>query len=199
MGAIAITQSAEREEYFARGEDPNLWTANMCSDVDYVKLAVVKSARTMLNTLYRQHRESHDIVGFKEVQYGRAEAELLRKCYPEAKMLFLVRHPFNMWNSTPRDWYPSFEAWISAWNTTARDFMLLARTEPNCHLIRYEDLVQKEPKTLDILSDVAQVTREQILNVLGHKIGSGRVGISDAERRAILEGCREPMEALGYS
>ena len=104
-----------------------------------------------------------------------------------------------MWNSTPRDWYPSFEAWIDAWNTTARDFIMLARTEPNCHLIRYEDLVRKEPKTLEILAEVAQVTREEASNVLGHKIGSGRVGISDAERRAILEGCREPMEALGYS
>jgi hypothetical protein len=199
LAGFAITQSDEREEYFARGEDPNLWIANMCPDVDYVKAALVNSARALLNTLYRDHRESHDIVGFKEVQYGRAEAELLRQCYPEAKILFLVRHPFNMWNSTPRDWYPSFEAWINAWNTKARDFLMLASTAPNCHLIRYEDLVRKEPKTLDLLADVAQVTREEVSNVLGHKIGSGRVGISDAERRAILDGCREPMEALGYT
>jgi hypothetical protein len=199
VGGFSITQSAEREEYFARGEDPNLWIANMCPDVDHVRMAIVNSARTLLNTLYRQHRESHDIVGFKEVQYGRAEAELLRQCYPETKILFLVRHPFNMWNSTPRDWYPSFEAWADAWNTTARDFIMLARTEPNCLLIRYEDLVRKEPKTLEVLTEVAQVTDQEIANVLGHKIGSGRVGISDTERRTILKRCREPMELLGYS
>jgi hypothetical protein len=196
---FSITQGEEREEFFARGQDPNLWTANMCPEVDFVKAAIVNAARSLLNTLYRQFRDSHDIVGFKEVQYARAEAELLRQCYPEATILFLVRNPYDMWHSTPRDWYPSFEAWINAWNSRACDFIMLAGADTHCHLVRYEDLVRKEPKTIELLSDVAKVTRAEISDVLGHKIGSGRVGISDAERRAILEGCREPMESLGYS
>ncbi len=199
VAGFSITESAEREEYFARGEDPNLWTANMCPDVDHVKTAVVNSARSLLNSLYRQHRDAHDIVGFKEVQYGRAEAELLQQCYPEAKIVFLVRHPLKMWSSTPRHWYPSFDAWLTAWSTRARDFIMLARARPNCYLIRYEDIVQKAPTTMELVKEVAQVTDRQISDVLGHKIGSRRVGVSDAERETILQRCREPMELLGYA
>ena len=132
--------------------------------------AVVRSVRTLLNTLYSQYRPSHDIIGFKEVRYGLAEVELLRKCYPAAKMLLLVRHPCNTWNSTPRDWYPHLDEWIALWNSNAQAFLFLDASDANCHLIRYEDLVKRDPAALQIISDTARLTNEQIAEVLACKL-----------------------------
>jgi hypothetical protein len=74
----------------------------------------------------------------------------------------------------------------------------LAKSDPKCRLIRHEDVVAQENRTVDILIDVAKVSREQISAVLAHKIGSSHKGIDDAERRTILDRCREQMESLGY-
>ena len=157
---FSITGNEEREQYFASGEDPNLWIANMCPEMAHLTQAIVDAARALLNTLYRQRRQSHDaLVGFKEVTYGRVEAELLRRCYPEATMLLLVRHPCDTWNSTPRSWYESLEAWADLWAARAREFADLAKADPRCRLIRYEDLVRQDEKTLQILAETAKVTR----------------------------------------
>jgi len=190
--------SKEREQYFTRGEVPNLWIANLMPELDYAKQATVESVRALLNTLYGQYSGSHDIVGFKEVSYGRADVELLRKCYPEADILLLVRHPCNTWNSTPREWFASAAAFADCWTARVEDFSVLAKSDPKCRLIRHEDVVAQENRTVDILIDVAKVSREQISAVLAHKIGSSHKGIDDAERRTILDRCREQMESLGY-
>jgi hypothetical protein len=188
----------QREDFFGSGEDPNLWTANLCPDPECFQRAVVRSARTLLNTLYSQYCPSHDIIGFKEVRYGLAEVELLRKCYPAAKMLLLVRHPCNTWNSTPRDWYPHLDEWIALWNKNAQAFLFLDASDANCHLIRYEDLVKRDPAALQIISDTARITNAQIAEVLACKLGSRHRGVSDAERQTINERCQEVMAMLGY-
>lgn len=188
----------EREQYFQGGENPNLWIANMCPDLEYLEEATVNSARALLDTFYQQYRELHDVVGFKEVQYGRAEVELLRTCCPEAKVLLLVRHPFSTWNSTPRGWYPSLEDWAMLWNKRAGEFVSLAAADPQCHLIRYEDLVRQDPDTVKTVMSVAQVTRKELYDVLGHKIGSHHVGLAKHDRQVILTHCRDGMSLLGY-
>jgi hypothetical protein len=188
----------QREDFFASGEDPNLWIANLCPDPEHFERTVVASARILLNRLYDQYRESHNLIGFKEVRYGLAEAELLRKCYPTAKMLLLVRHPCNTWNSTPREWYPRLDEWIALWNRNAQAFQFLDASDENCHLIRYEDLVKREPATLKTISDTARLTNEQILDVLACKLGSRHQGLSEEERRTINEQCQEVMAMLGY-
>lgn len=195
---FSIAGSKEREDYFKANENPNMWIADMCPELEYVEEAVVNSAQALLDTLYGQYREWHDVVGFKEVQYGRAEVELLRRCCPKSQILLLVRHPCSTWNSTPRDWYSSFAEWKTLWNHRAHEFARLADSDPNCHLIRYEDIVRQEARAMEIIMDVAQVTREEISGVLAHKIGSNHVGISPAERQAILASCGDAMELLGY-
>ena len=67
----------------------------MCPELACLQQAVVNSARTLMNTLYGRYRKDHDILGFKEVQYGRDELELLRKCYPKAQFLLLLRNPLD--------------------------------------------------------------------------------------------------------
>ncbi|MEN6458307.1 MAG: sulfotransferase [Thermoguttaceae bacterium] len=191
--------SEEHERYFGGGEDPNLWIANMCPAVEYAQQAVVESARAFLRTFYGQYREHHDILGFKEVAYARPELELLRRCYPKAQILFLVRNPMNTWRSTPRSWYPSLDDWMTKWNASTRCFRDFAQEDANSHLIRYEDIVRKEPATLAVLAESAKVFDEHLSLVLGHKLGSHNAGISDAERERIADRCRESMELFGYS
>lgn len=188
----------QRDEYFQGGENPNTWIANMCPSIDHVEQAVVDSVRTLLGSLYGASSAGHDMIGFKEVRYGRAELELLRRCYPNLTILLLTRNPYDTRISTPRDWYPSVEQWAELWSDTAREFVDAAESDPLCHLIRYEDLVERDPKTLALLSDVAQVPLDGIAKVLKAKIGSSRMGISDVERRVITRCCRDSMRPLNY-
>jgi hypothetical protein len=195
---FATAARQEHVDYFRQGENPNLWIAEMCPDLDYAQMAVVESARAFLKTFYGQYREQHDMLGFKEVHYRREELDLLRACCPETEIAFLVRNPLDTWKSTPRDWYLSLDEWIRKWNANVQYFTTFASTDARCRLLRYEDVVQQETKTLEILADVAKVSHEQVSLVLAHKIGSCNAGISDSERATILDRCREPMAALGY-
>ncbi len=190
--------SEEHREDFGSGEDPNLWIASMCPALEYVQQAVVDLARAFLGAFYGQYREHHDVLGFKEVAYGQSELELLRRCYPRARILFLVRNPLNTWRSTPRSWHPSLDGWIAEWTARTLCFCAFARNDPGSHLIRYEDLIRKEPGAMAVLARAAKVSDEQVSMVLAHKLGSHDAGISAAERDAILDRCREPMKLLGY-
>jgi hypothetical protein len=194
--SVAATQ--ERIQYFSRGENPNLWIGSICPELDFVRQAVVESARTFLNTMYGQYRENHDVIGFKEVHYARRECELLRRCYPQTEILLLVRNPLNTWNSTPRAWYSSLDEWIKRWRRNAQYFMALAKADPRCHLLKHEDVVGRKKETMSVLADTAKVSAKQIHLVLENKIGSAHVGIDDTERQTILRECGKTMGALGY-
>jgi hypothetical protein len=191
----------ERDEYFRQGENPNLWIGIMCPDLDYARRAVVEAARAFLATFYAQYREGHDLVGFKEVLYGRPEIELLRRCYPKAHLLFLVRHPLNAWKSTPRHWwYPTLERWMDQWNQAVLCFQEFAAGDDRCHLIRYEDILAREPRTMAVLRETARLSTEQIESVLASKIRghSETPTTTESEKAAILEHCRDAMQSLGY-
>ena len=199
VAKVSILESGQRDAYFGQGENPNAWIASMCPDLEYIQQAIFDSTRALLNTLYGQYQECYDIVGFKEVRYGRAAAELLRTCYPKVKILLNVRHPYNTWNSSPRDVYPSVVEWAMLWDTMAREFMMLAHADPNCCLVRHEDIVRKDVGTMNVLAEVAHVAPDEVYGVLGHKIGSNHVGISDSDRQVILDHCRGAMELLDFA
>ena len=173
---FSAAASQERIRYFSSGENPNLWIGSICPQIDFVRQATVESARAFLNTMYGQHRENHDIIGFKEVRYARREYELLRRCYPEAEILLFVRNPLNTWNSTPRTWYPSLDAWIETWLRNNQFFMAMAKKDARCRLLRHEDVAGQDKETIAILAETAKVTPKQIALVLGNKIGSAARG-----------------------
>jgi hypothetical protein len=198
VASFAVAGESERDQYFTQGENPNLWIANMCPELESVQEAMVKSARTLLNTLYGRYRKNHDMLGFKEVQYGRAELELLRRCYPKAQFLLLLRNPLNTWKSTPRRWYPSLEHWTKKYNEGVLGYLDFATTDANCHVLRYEDLVQRESKVMAVLSEVARLSPETVATVLAHKIGSSSSFLSAPDQDIILAACRKTMERLGY-
>jgi hypothetical protein len=189
---------SERADYFGQGENPNLWIADMCPELGYAQAAVVESARAFLGAFYGQYREGHDILGFKEVHYGREELELIRACCPATEIVLLVRNPLDTWRSTPRGWYLSLDEWAERWRANVEYFTAFAAADAHCRLLRYEDLVAQEPRTLAALAEVAKVSRPQAAAVLAHKIGSNDAGLSAAEWAAILDRCRGPMTAMGY-
>jgi hypothetical protein len=195
---FSLESQQQREVYFGQGENPNLWIADMSPDLDYARRAVIDSARAFLHTFYSQYRDTHDILGFKEVFYDRNELELLCKCYPNAQFLFLVRNPLDTWKSTPSDWYPSLDDWITKWLHKVYSFLEYEEKNGHCRLLRYEDLIRQDKNVMDILGEVAKVSRQQISMVMANKIGSMNNGISESDRETILERCRKPMEILGY-
>jgi hypothetical protein len=194
---MASLGSADREKYFAGNEDPNQWIASMCPDLGYAQQAVVESARTLLNTLYGQYEPGHDILGFTEIRYGRADVELLRKCYPEADILLLVRHPCDTWSSSG-NWPYSLEEWIAMWQANTEAYADLAQSDRHCHLIHYRDVVGKESRVMALLKDLARVTEEQIADVLAHKIGSCHLDCSHSDREIIRDRCGPTLRKLGY-
>jgi hypothetical protein len=195
--AFSLAGEEERLAYFGEGENPNLWIANMCPELECVQQAIVDSARTFLDSLYAPYRQGHDILGFKEVQYGRTELELLRKCYPKAQFLLLLRNPLDTWKSTPREWYPSLDDWIAKYNAGVAGYCDFAEHDAHSHILCYADLVEQKSKTMEVLSDVAKVSREEIALVLAQKIGGTKAALADADRNVILRECRESMEMLG--
>lgn len=188
----------EREIYFGRGEDPNTWIANMTPDLEYVEEAVVCSIKTMFDKLYAPYRDTHDIIGFKEVRYGLPEIELFRMCYPEADIFLLVRHPVDIWKSG--SWENiSPEQFIKKWNRNARHYFELHQKDPFCHLINYEDIVNKKPLSIQLIQEKARVTMKQIKYVLEYRTTSTRKDNIPGEiKQLIHEGCKEAMHLLGY-
>lgn len=188
----------EREIFFKKGKNPNLWIGSMSPELEYAQRAIVESARRFLCAYYNHHESNHDLIGFKEVQYGRGELELLRRCYPAANIFLLIRNPINTWNSTPLSWYPSLDDWIEKWVSRVRCFRRVAAGDPHCHLIRYEDLVRQDEQTMEIICETAKISRKQLKMVLAKKIGKTKGAIDVSGHEVIRERCRDEMEAMGY-
>src|SRR5690606_35451279 len=83
-----------------------------------VEKAVIQSLRSILDTLYLPYQETHDLIGFKEVRYGEGELTLFRKCYPDSKIILLVRNPIDVWRSLSGKMWNSdpLDKTIGKWN-----------------------------------------------------------------------------------
>jgi hypothetical protein len=188
---------SERAAFFENGHDPNQWIANMTPELKYVERAVVRSIRTLMAELYAPYRKDYDRIGFKEVRYGREALELFRKCFPEAVILLLVRNPVDTWASSS-DWYEHIGDFAGKWNNNAAYFLEMAERDPHAHLITYENLANRERKTLDTVSRIAQVPRKEMEATLACKLGSRRRAIPDKDVLYILNECGDVMKRYGY-
>ncbi|MBO8168632.1 MAG: sulfotransferase [Thermoanaerobacteraceae bacterium] len=188
----------EHQNYFAGGENPNIWIANMNPDVGYADRAIINSVQAFFDAFYSQYRESHDLIGFKEVRYGEAELSLLRRCYPEVKFVLLIRNPVDVWMSMPHNWKEDIQVFLHKWNSNTRYYLRLAKSDSKAHLFLYEDVVQQKKQTLELLAELARVTAADIKNVLSHKLFSTRSRIPEKDRQYIIEQCADNMKQLGY-
>jgi hypothetical protein len=192
-----------KQKYFSSKENPNIWIANINPDRNLIKAGVINAVQALFKTMYSEYSESHDCVGFKEVKYGKAELNLIRDCYPKAKIILLVRNPIKIWSSAIGcDWYSDQEGeideFIEKWNNNASYFLELASNDSNVFLFRYEDIVEKDGPTIDLLCSLAQISKQRIKYVLNRKLYSSQKNISEADEQKIITHCGKVMREYRY-
>lgn len=165
-----------------------------------------QSVKAFLDNLYAEHSNTHDIIGFKEVRYSRNELELFRKCYPDAKIILLVRDPRDVWKSHDigfrRAFYNnSLIRFTQRWTNHVSNYIDFSNNDPNAYLVKYEDIIERKPETLNVILDVAEITIEELNSVLNVKIsGPVKKGTCGPNERRIIENrCRDVMKQLNYS
>ena len=187
----------EKNAYLASEDKSAAWTARMSPAPEHLEAAMTASVRAFLDTFYRELRATKDLVGFKEVRYGRAELDLVRRAYPDAGILLLVRDPVDVWRSMPA-WGRSLDELIADYNRRAAEYAELADL-PNYFLVRYEDVVQKAAPAIDRLSELARLAPAQIAEVVdGKRLRSTRHEVPAADVARIRTECAAAMDALGY-
>lgn len=196
---------SQRVKYFNTNENPSNWIATMNPSNEYIDNAVHQSMKAFLDHLYAEHRNNHDIIGFKEVRYGQTELELFRKCYPDAKIILLVRDPRNVWKSHGRglrkEFYnKSLIKFTQKWNEHASYYVNFAQNDPKAFLLKYEDIVERKPEIINIVLGVANLSMEELNSVLNVKIQGGlkKGTLNPDERLKIETMCKKIMEQLNY-
>lgn len=187
----------EKRAYLDSDEKSTAWTARMSPSPAHLEEAATASVRAFLDMFYREMRATKDLVGFKEVRYGRAELNLVRRAYPDAAIVLLLRDPVDVWRSMP-EWGRSLDELIADYTRRAVEYADLAN-RPGFFVLRYEDVVAKVHSALALLSDLARLTPAEITEVVdGPRLRSTRheVPVADVERICVQ--CAGAMERLGY-
>ncbi|MGG3888400.1 sulfotransferase family protein [Metabacillus fastidiosus] len=195
----SIDMEQQRLNYFNNNEDPNHWIACMNPEMKFVDKAIINSLKVLFDSLYEQHRKGHDMVGFKEVRYGEDELTLFRRCYPNAKIVLLVRNPIHVRKSMKgADLEDDLADFTKKWNRHASYYLQLSKKDPNVYLIKYEDLVSKDPAVMEMICNVGKLSLAEINKVLSKKIWSTPINITNKEREIIENECGEIMKQYDY-
>lgn len=194
---FAVYSETERNEYFDKDEDPNVWIANMSPEPKYVDKAIVAGTKAFLDTMYAQYSDTHDTIGFKEVRYGRDILPILKKCYPNIKFILVVRNPINVWKSIPNNWDVDLTQFIKQWNDNT-SYYIEVSNEPGFYLVKYESMIKREKHTIEMLSELARVPESTINDVLKVKLNSTSHFIPKNVINRIYTECRDNIKLLNY-
>lgn len=199
LAHYSVDLKNQRNNYFNNDEDTDTWIACMTPEMKYVDKAVKNSLKVMLDSLYEQHRETHDMIGFKEVRYGENELQLFRECYPNAKIVLLVRNPIDIWGSMLGSGLAgNVQPLINKWNDRASYYLQMVKDDPNTYLIQYENLVKEELVTIQILSKLGKLPTKDIHAVISKKIWSSQRPIPEQVKKLIRNQCGQLMKQYGY-
>jgi hypothetical protein len=192
-----------RESYFNEGQNPNQWLACMTPSPEVLKHSIISSAKALDHLMYvERYKDNFDMIGYKEVRYGKDEIKWFRECYPESPVILLVRHPVSVWKSVSRrarkERYGSIEGFCDLWSNHVNDYVELSNKDMNMHLIRYEDVVSKNRETMDLIKKIGRLTDEDIEKVLTVKISSSSKPIPQKIHQRIIELCEDAMKKVGY-
>ncbi|CAM3872050.1 hypothetical protein COLU111180_11850 [Cohnella lubricantis] len=170
----------------------------MSPEPERVAEGVVQALRVYHAVAYSEFRAGHDRIGFKEVRYGKPEIELLKTCYPKAKIVLLVRHPIPVWQSASTFWAGDAAKFANVWNERALHYAELYDPQRNIYLFRYEDIVLRDESTLNLLAGLAEVNRAEMDNVLNVKLNSTPADQPEEDLNLIRTVCLDGLEKLGY-
>lgn len=190
---------------------PTRWIANMFPLGEDLRMAL----RGLLLCWMREpaSRMGFRRWGMKEVRLGAAEARLLTWLFPEARIVMLVRHPFDAYRSISRAIQPGlpwnmFSRWPSHpvngvvsfarhWNALTTSWLSPLAGE-NTVVVRYEDLVAGRVDFRSLEAHLGLKLHEE--RALGARVGgTPDLGALHAyERWLIAREAREGMQAFGY-
>jgi hypothetical protein len=130
-------QNQRQQDEFADAGD-HAWIALLNPPVDAIEIL-----RNALRLIYRRATAERGIGrwGFKEIRHGADIASILLDCFPDGRVVMLVRHPRSCLASIAGTGW--LDAWGEAvrpaehWTQNAKSF--LALTDPRALLLRLED------------------------------------------------------------
>jgi hypothetical protein len=183
------------------------WIANLYPSRDDFRMALRSLFDRWLGHAARERRFAR--WGFKEVRMGASEASFLHWLYPNAKFIFLSRHPYDCYRSLADsgwgevyDRYPetpvdSAVSFANHWNRLVLSWSELPAGFP-CTYIKYEDLISGKVdfRKLELWLGIA--IREG--GALSAAVGgtSTRSQLSWYERMIIAREAGAGMRSLGY-
>lgn len=152
------------------------------------------SQRAILETLYRNPAKElgRDIWGFKEVLYDADMTLRLRELFPDMRVLYITRHPFNCFTSLLHEerlkpaeinipltdiWTrEKTTRWIDVWTHINRSFLdHPAVTDDWVFRLRYEDLILDTPGVTGAMIEWLGMAPDEFdLTVFEHRLYTDR-------------------------
>ncbi|MFP8644889.1 sulfotransferase [Priestia aryabhattai] len=192
------------DTYLKSREDANQWIACMTPPKHEVDAVMIQTVSTFHEELYvKKYNKQHDMIGYKEVRYGREELGLLRKCYPNCTIILLVRNPIDIWKSMSqrkgiKKMYGSLEGFTNIWNVRVNSYLLLSKSDPNIHLVKYEDIVARKAETINLIKQVGHLEEKDVNPILSNKINSSSKAVPEHTIKFIMKQCGLIMRKVGY-
>ena len=150
------------------------WIANLYPDIRDLK----ESYRLMLDRIFYQsaQKEGFERFGIKFVRLTVEHVQFLQWIYPDARIVFLTRNPYDSWNSyNGCNWnyrYPDLNIsklgqFIKIWEKNTNEFSQF--TGQNIKMFRYEDVINssdvrrelKEHCHLEAMDETILAVREK--------------------------------------
>lgn len=176
-------------------EEPlhQMWAPTICPSPD----SIVPAFKGLFDQLYNEPSLAKGFGrwGFKEVRnFGLENAIFFRAIYPDAKIVFHYRHPFDAYASLKRtDFFNSFEDApfqpMQIWAKNYFGFKSQLAADLNAFVISHEEVVSAIPSEnpkLKRLFDYIEVEMTDTCDeVLGNKLGgtSEGQGLSEEEKK----------------
>jgi hypothetical protein len=182
------------------------WIANFYPDIAELKA----SYRAMLDHLFSgsAKKEGYQRFGGKFVRLNVEHVQFLQWIYPDARIVFLTRNPYDAWNSyNGCNWtysYPNLKVskivpFMKIWAKNTQDF--LQHKTPNSAFFRYEDIIQR-PESREALRQhcLLPTIDESILQIRQTGMSSAQVrkGISGHDIKQIGKITGTLASSLGY-
>lgn len=198
LGRFSDAEPEKRREFLKSDKPYQMGTQNVSPANKYVDKSVEKATKVLLDNLYSQDSNKYDMIGFKEVRYGRDELELLDSVLDNLKVVLLVRNPIDVKKSVYNHWkLNNNEVLVERWNDRVDDYLELIDLD-NFYFIKYEDVVKRKDSVIEKLYEIGEVGRKGFKEVVNVKINSTSSEINQNDKREIKEKCRKNMKKLDY-
>ncbi|SDD21321.1 Sulfotransferase family protein [Paracoccus isoporae] len=151
-----------RDDYL-QTRDESIDISCMAPAENVVRRAVIASLREYLDTLYAPQPGMK--IGFKEVTHPPMVVDYFKEAFPEAKTVFVSRHPVSTWRSVPDSWGQSIDNFANAWARNTRGYAERGK-------VYWMEDVLRDRQTQDEICDLAEITREDFDRVMKVNVNS---------------------------